>query len=113
VIHATETSGHSSFALQCFNSSFQLINTESPPLNRTPPQKSENSHYNGQDRQHQSRRPLIKRGHGNLLAVRLNAEMEGDYPQSDLMPGRYLEQIDLPSAYLAPYSLPLLFYRRN
>jgi hypothetical protein len=48
------------FALQCFDSSFQFINTESPPLHRTPPQKSENSYYNGQDRQHQSRRPLIK-----------------------------------------------------
>jgi len=88
--------------LQCFDSSFQFINTESPPLYRTPPQKSENSYYNGQDRQHQSRWPLIKPGHGNLLSVRLNAEMKGDYSQPGLMPGRYLEQIDLPSAYLGP-----------
>jgi hypothetical protein len=102
VIHATETSGHSSFALQCFNSSFQFINTESPPLHRTPPQKSENSYYNGQDRQHQNRRPLFKPGHGNLLSVRLSAEMKGDYSQPDLMPSRYLEQSDLPSAYLDP-----------
>jgi hypothetical protein len=40
----------SSFALQCFDSSFQFINPESPPLYRAPPQKSENSYYNGQDR---------------------------------------------------------------
>src|SRR5258705_12926275 len=93
----------SSFALQCFNSPFQFINTESPPLDRTPPQKSENSYYNGQDRQRQSRRPLIKPGHGNLLSIRLNAEMKGDYSQPGLMPGRYLEQIDLPSAYLGPF----------
>src|SRR5437660_11861620 len=39
--------------LQCFDSLFQFINTESPPLYRTPPQKSESSYYNGQDRQHQ------------------------------------------------------------
>jgi len=26
--------------------------------------------------------------------------MKGDYSQPGLMPGRYLEQIDLPSAYL-------------
>jgi len=74
-------------------------------LDRTPPQKSENSYYNGQDRQRQSSRPLIKPGHGNLLSVRLNAEMKGDYSQ----PGRYLEQIDLPSAYLGPCSLPFSF----
>src|SRR5258708_31651107 len=73
-----------------------------PPLDRTPPQKSENSYDYGQDRQHQSRRPLIKPGHGNLLSVRLNAEMKGDYSQPGLMPSRYLEQIDLPSAYLVP-----------
>jgi hypothetical protein len=59
----------SSSALQCFNSSFQFINTKSPPLHRTPPQKSENSCYNGQDRQYQSSRPLIKLGHGNLLSI--------------------------------------------
>jgi hypothetical protein len=88
------------FALQCFDSSFQFINTESPPLHRTPPQKSENSYYNGQDRQHQSRRPLIKPGHGNLLSVRLNVDMKGDYSQPGLMPGRFLEPIDLTSAYL-------------
>src|SRR6266404_9115542 len=41
------------FALQCFDSSFQFINTESPLLHRTPPQKSESSYYNGQDQQHQ------------------------------------------------------------
>ena len=80
--------------LQCFNSSFQFINTESPPLYRTPPQEGENSYYNNQDRQHQSRRPLIKLGHGNLLSVRLNAEMKGDYSQPGLMPSRYLEQMD-------------------
>jgi len=45
---------------------------------------------------------LIKPGHGNLLSVRLNAEMKGDYSQPGLMPSRYLEQIDLPSAYLGP-----------
>jgi hypothetical protein len=78
----------SAFALQCFDSSFQFINTESQPLYRTPPQKSESSYYNGQD--HQSRRPLIKPGHGNLLSVRLNADMKGDYPQPGLMPGPYL-----------------------
>jgi hypothetical protein len=39
-------------------------------------------------------------GHGNLLSIRLNADMKGDYSQPGLMPGRYLEQIDLPSAYL-------------
>jgi hypothetical protein len=89
-------------ALQCFNSSFQFINTKSPPLYRTPPQKSENSCYNCQDPLYQSSRPLIKAGHGNLLSVRLNAEMKGDYLQPGLMPGRYLEQIDLPSAYLGP-----------
>jgi hypothetical protein len=99
----------SSFALQCFNSSFQFINTESPPLYRTPPQEGENSYYNNQDRQHQSRRPLIKLGHGNLLSVRLNAELKGDYSQPRLMPSRYLEQMDLPSAYLVPVpSLSLL-----
>jgi hypothetical protein len=90
------------FALQCFNSSFKFINAESPPLHRAPPQKSENSYYDSQDRQHQSRRPLIKPGHGNLLSVRLNAEMKGDYSQPALIPGRYLEQVDLPSTYLGP-----------
>jgi hypothetical protein len=45
---------------------------------------------------------LIKPEHGNLLSVRLNAEMKGDYSQPGLMPGDYLEQIDLPSAYLGP-----------
>jgi hypothetical protein len=69
---------------------FQFINTESPPLYRTPPQKSDNSQDNGHDWQHQSRRPLIKPGHGNLLSVRLNADMKGDYPQPGLMPGPYL-----------------------
>jgi hypothetical protein len=49
---------------------------------------------------------LIKQGHGNLLSIRLNAEMKGDYSQPGLMPGDYLEQIDLPSAYLGPVSLP-------
>jgi hypothetical protein len=39
-------------------------------------------------------------GHGNLLSIRLNADLKGDYSQPGLMPGRYLEQIDLPSAYL-------------
>jgi hypothetical protein len=38
--------------------------------------------------------------------------MKGDYAQPDLMPGRYLEEIDLPSAYLALFP-PFLFYRRN
>ncbi len=99
----------SSSLLQCFNSSFQFINSESPPLDRTPPQKRENSYYNGQDRQHHCRRPLIKPGYGNLLSIRLNAEMKGDYSQPGLMPDRYLEQIDLPSAYLGPVpSLSLL-----
>jgi hypothetical protein len=51
-------------------------------------------------------RPLIcsarfTAGHGNLLSVRLNADMKGDYSQPGLMPGRYLEEIDLPSACLA------------
>ena len=45
-------------------------------------------------------RPLIKPGHGNLLSVRLSAEMKGDYSQPGFVRGRYLEQIDLPSAYL-------------
>jgi hypothetical protein len=45
---------------------------------------------------------LIKPGHGNLLSVRLSVEMKGDYSQLGLMPGRYLEQFDLPSAYLWP-----------
>jgi len=39
-------------------------------------------------------------GHGNLLSIRLNADLKGDYSQPGLMPGRYLEQIDVPSAYL-------------
>src|SRR6202035_5155004 len=39
-------------------------------------------------------------GHGNLLSIRLNAEMKGDYSQPGLMPCRYLEEIELPSAYL-------------
>ena len=99
----------SSSLLQCFNSSFQFINSESPPLDRTPPQKRENSYYNGQDRQHHCRRPLIKPGYGNLLSIRLNAEMKGDYSQPGLMPGRYLEQIDLPSAYLGPVPYPFSF----
>jgi hypothetical protein len=35
--------------------------------------------------------------------------MKGDYSQPGLIPGRYLEQIDLPSAYLGPVpSLSLL-----
>jgi hypothetical protein len=33
--------------------------------------------------------------------------MKGDYSQPGLMPGRYLEQIDLPSAYLGPCFPPL------
>jgi hypothetical protein len=76
----------------------------------TPPQKSENSCYNGQDRQYQSSRPLIKPGHDNLLSIRLNAEKKGDHLQPGLMTGHYLEQIGLPSAYLAPLfpSLSLL-----
>jgi hypothetical protein len=57
----------------------------------------------------QRSRPLIKPGHGNPLSVRLSAEMKGDYSQLGLMPGRYLEQIDLPSAYLWPCSLPFSF----
>jgi hypothetical protein len=52
---------------------------------------------------------LIKPGHGNLLSVRLNAEMKGDYSHPGLMPGRYSEQIDLPSAYLGPCSFPFSF----
>ncbi len=43
----------SSFALQCFDSSFHFVNTESPPLHRTPPQNSESSYYNGQHQQQQ------------------------------------------------------------
>jgi hypothetical protein len=99
---AEALSGRSSSALQCFNSSFQFIKTKSPPLYRTPPQKSENSCYNSQGPPYQSGRPLIKPGHGNLLSIRLNAEKKGDHSQPGLMPGRYLEQIGLPSAYLAP-----------
>jgi hypothetical protein len=34
--------------------------------------------------------------------------MKGDYSQLGLMPSRYLEQIDLPSAYLGPVPLSLL-----
>jgi len=35
--------------------------------------------------------------------------MKGDYSQPGLVPGRYLERIDLPSAYLVPVpSLSLL-----
>jgi hypothetical protein len=45
---------------------------------------------------------LIKPGRGNLLSVRPSAEMKGDYSQPGLMPDRYLEQIDLFSAYLGP-----------
>jgi hypothetical protein len=57
----------------------------------------------------QRSRPLIKPGHGNLLSVRLNAEMKGDYSELGLMPSPYLEQIDLPSAYWEPCSLPFSF----
>jgi len=35
--------------------------------------------------------------------------MKGDYSQPGVMPGRYLEQIDLPSAYLGPGPLPFSF----
>jgi hypothetical protein len=34
--------------------------------------------------------------------------MKGDYLQPGLMPGHYLEQIDLPSAYLGLFPLSLL-----
>jgi hypothetical protein len=57
----------------------------------------------------QRSRPLIKPGHGNLLSVRLNAEMKGDYSELGLMPSPYLEQNDLPSAYWEPCSLPFSF----
>jgi hypothetical protein len=42
----------------------------------------------------------LKGWHGNLLSVRLNAEMEGDYSEPGLMASRHLQQIDLPSSYL-------------
>jgi hypothetical protein len=42
----------------------------------------------------------LKGWHGNLLSVRLNAEMEGDYSELGLMASRHLQQIDLPSSYL-------------
>jgi hypothetical protein len=76
----------------------------------TPPQESENSCYDGEDGQYQSNRTLLRAGNGNLLSIRLNAETKGDYSQPGLMPGPYLEQIDLPSAYFAPLfpSLSLL-----
>jgi hypothetical protein len=35
--------------------------------------------------------------------------MKGDYSQPGWMPSRYLEQIDLPSAYLGPVSLAFSF----
>jgi hypothetical protein len=38
--------------------------------------------------------------------------MKGDYSQPGVISGRYLEQIDLPSAYLGPVP-PFVFYRRN
>src|SRR5260221_13856739 len=47
-----------------------------------------------------NRKKSLKGRHGNLLSVRLNAEMKGDYSQPGLMLGYCSEQIDVPSAYL-------------
>jgi hypothetical protein len=47
-----------------------------------------------------NREEPLKGRHGNLLSVRLNAEMKGDYSELGLMPSRHLQQIDLPSSYL-------------